>query len=306
MGMIKAHFDCSSASSSNGPTGRGRRDQSCDDVVISNDANDGSDAWEHSTYSSFGNYNILGRYGKNSELPSREFTVPTDADEIDIEFLFFEIDEWEVRDRISVVINDAYVYMGRMNKNKESGFYENIETEGIQLNRVEHTEPYGIDVNKYDGRIHVVKITIQPALYAESGRVTVGFHAIFGSGINHASFGVSNFKITAIGSCALYRRDLLASTAQQQQQPQEGVVPPVQDAVPGEPDMNGDDGGEGSYCSAEDFPCNGGDMVYVCHYSTRHGYQTFCIPESDSEILQFYSKDYCGPCVGGYGGLNWS
>jgi len=303
--MITAHFDCSSssASSSNGPTGR--RGQSCEDVVISNDANDASDAWEHSTYSSIGNYNILGRYGKDSELPSREFTVPTDADEIKIEFLFFEIDEWEVRDRVSVVINDAYISMGRMNKNKESDFYENIETEGIQLNRVKHTEPYNIDSNKYDGQIHMVKITIQPALYVKLGKVTVGFHAIFGSGINDVSFGVSNFKITAIGSCALYRRDLLTSTQQQQQQ-QEGVVSPIQNVVAGEPDMNGDDGEEGSYCLAEDFPCNGGDMVYVCHYSTRHGYQTFCIPESDSEILRFYSKDYCGPCVGGYGGLNWS
>jgi hypothetical protein len=27
----------------------------------------------------------------------------------------------------------------------------------------------------------------------------------------------------------------------------------------------------------------------MCHYSTRRGYQTFCIPEADSEILRFYS-----------------
>jgi hypothetical protein len=42
-------------------------------------------------------------------------------------------------------------------------------------------------------------------------------------------------------------------------------------------------------------------MVYACHYSARHGYQTFCVPELDSDILGFYPKDYCGPCVGGYG-----
>jgi hypothetical protein len=42
-------------------------------------------------------------------------------------------------------------------------------------------------------------------------------------------------------------------------------------------------------------------MVYACHYSARHGYQTFCVPEPDSDILGFYPKDYCGPCVGGYG-----
>jgi hypothetical protein len=61
------------------------------------------------------------------------------------------------------------------------------------------------------------------------------------------------------------------------------------------------------YCVSEDFPCEGegDDMVYVCHYSARKGYETFCIPESDSDILRFYPNDYCGPCEGGYGGL-WS
>ena len=56
------------------------------------------------------------------------------------------------------------------------------------------------------------------------------------------------------------------------------------------------------FCSAADYPCGDkDDMVHVCHYSARHGYQTFCVPEPDSDILGFYPKDYCGPCVGGYG-----
>jgi len=59
------------------------------------------------------------------------------------------------------------------------------------------------------------------------------------------------------------------------------------------------------YCVSVDFPCEGeeDDMVHVCHYSARKGYQTFCIPESDSDILRFYPNDYCGPCEGGYGGI---
>jgi hypothetical protein len=59
---------------------------------------------------------------------------------------------------------------------------------------------------------------------------------------------------------------------------------------------------KGHFCASEDFPCGEKDnMVYACHYSARHGYQTFCVPEPDSDILGFYPKDYCGPCVGGYG-----
>lgn len=60
------------------------------------------------------------------------------------------------------------------------------------------------------------------------------------------------------------------------------------------------------YCLSEDFPCEGDEanMVYVCHYSARKGYQTFCVPEADSDILRFYAHDYCGPCEGGQG-VTW-
>jgi hypothetical protein len=59
------------------------------------------------------------------------------------------------------------------------------------------------------------------------------------------------------------------------------------------------------YCSSGDFPCgDNGKLVHVCHYSSRLGYQTFCVPEPDSEVLRFYKNDYCGPCVQGFGGVN--
>lgn len=58
---------------------------------------------------------------------------------------------------------------------------------------------------------------------------------------------------------------------------------------------------DGHFCSSKDYPCGDDEgTVHVCHYSARHGYQTFCVPESDSDILLYYPKDYCGPCVGGY------
>jgi hypothetical protein len=54
------------------------------------------------------------------------------------------------------------------------------------------------------------------------------------------------------------------------------------------------------FCVHEDFPCEGDEenMVYVCHYSSRAGYQTFCIPEMDSDILRFNKNHHCGPCDG--------
>jgi len=54
------------------------------------------------------------------------------------------------------------------------------------------------------------------------------------------------------------------------------------------------------FCVHKDHPCEGDEekMVYVCHYSPQKGYQTFCIPEMDSDILQFDGRNHCGPCDG--------
>ena len=63
------------------------------------------------------------------------------------------------------------------------------------------------------------------------------------------------------------------------------------------------DAKDGHFCVSEDYPCGDDeDRVFVCHYSARDGYKTFCVPEPDSDVLAFYPKDYCGPCIGGYGG----
>jgi hypothetical protein len=82
----------------------------------------------------------------------------------------------------------------------------------------------------------------------------------------------------------------------------QGFKSPRLDTPANEPSVNEEDA---PYCVSEDFPCEGegSAMVSVCHYSTRKGYQTFCVPETDSDILRFYPNDYCGPCEGGYGGL---
>jgi len=79
----------------------------------------------------------------------------------------------------------------------------------------------------------------------------------------------------------------------------DNISPAVTDSIskPTNVDNNGS-----FYCVAADFPCSneggGKNMVHICHHSASVGYQTFCIPEADSEVLRFYQKDYCGPCVG--------
>jgi hypothetical protein len=55
------------------------------------------------------------------------------------------------------------------------------------------------------------------------------------------------------------------------------------------------------FCTSTDYPCGDkGNMVHVCHYSSKDGYQTYCVPESDADVIAYVPKDYCGPCIGGY------
>lgn len=57
---------------------------------------------------------------------------------------------------------------------------------------------------------------------------------------------------------------------------------------------------DGPYCAHKDFPCEGDEesMVHVCYYSSQSGYNTFCVPESDSDMLRFNENHHCGPCEG--------
>jgi hypothetical protein len=78
----------------------------------------------------------------------------------------------------------------------------------------------------------------------------------------------------------------------------ENATEDVKAKVASEPSTDGNDG---HFCVSVDYPCgDNDDHVHVCHYSARDGYKTFCVPEPDSDVLAFYPKDYCGPCVGGY------
>jgi hypothetical protein len=86
----------------------------------------------------------------------------------------------------------------------------------------------------------------------------------------------------------------------QQQQQQEDhsthklmIVDSLEMPLPSQPRLDG--AMDSYYCSNADYPCEG-SKVYVCHYSLKRGYATYCIPEPDSDILRFYDTDYCGPC----------
>jgi hypothetical protein len=139
---------------------------------------------------------------------------------------------------------------------------------------------------------------IIPNGYFSQGTLSIGFKALLNNtSIGH--YGIDNVHLATKCSDPNAGRMLLLEGA--------ATMTSMMGTAPAaaEPALEGED--ESFYCLSEDYPCDGGDdYVHVCHYSARLGYRTFCIPEADSEVLRFYANDYCGPCVGGFAGVQVS
>jgi hypothetical protein len=227
---------------------------------------------------------FLGRMGKENPDVSKTFVVPSRADKIIVDFDFYSIDGHDDGDKVYVGIQGTYLDLRLF---ESSTGTTNVLFNDILVTIVERRSYNAGFSSEMDVKLNI-QIEIPKKWYSD-GELEIGFRVHMSNSIVTSAGGVDNFVIEAIcdGRRALDdgRRAV------------EVKKPPAL-----EPSADGDDGS--FYCASEDFPCEDGSKTYVCHYSTRQGYQTFCIPEADSEILRFYSNDYCGPCVGGFGGAD--
>jgi hypothetical protein len=225
----------------------------------------------------FGFTTFLGRLGRENSDVSKIFTVPSTADKIIVEFDFYSIDGHDEGDKVLIGFQGTFLDLDLFasSTNTTSVLYNDIEVTIVE--RRSYDVGFG---NETDEKFHI-KLEIPKVWYSE-GELAIGFRVEMNKTATENGGGVDNFEISA--ECDGRR------AAEERNMP--GLEP-------------SDDAEDGSfYCLSEDFPCeDGANKVNVCHYSTRGGYQTFCIPETDSEILRFYSNDYCGPCIGGYGGV---
>jgi len=120
---------------------------------------------------------------------------------------------------------------------------------------------------------HLVSVSV-PGDYFLGKHIDVSVEVALHDIISKRSAGIDDVVVTVHGVCDMTGAKMVESTV---------------------------DSEEESYCLSADFPCGEDNMVHICHYSTYKGYKTFCVPEKDSEMTQFFANDYCGPCVGGYG-----
>jgi hypothetical protein len=218
---------------------------------------------------------FLGRMGQENPTTSKAFDVPADAAVAVVAFNVFEFGTWNDADQFVVRVGAADVDLANLiMDHATSGEIEGISWSGIRLN--------GGDLSS-----HQVSLSV-PKSYFATGKLNLAFSFDLSEGISSKSGGIDDLAITATGICG----DGVASDP--------ATHFGMANFNTGDEPSEGDNE-DGPHCSSEDFPCEGGDKVYVCHYSVFKGYTTYCVKEADTDIIRFYPNDYCGPCVGGYG-----
>jgi hypothetical protein len=228
---------------------------------------------------------FLGRLGRDNPEVSKEFPVPDGTGSVVLAFDFYNIDGVTPGDRAYVTIAGTSIDLGLFDSSGFGSVSANYNDITV-ITAKGRKQNLGFLSSELDQKFQV-EVTI-PARWYTSGMLEIGFKVKLQQGTDVTSAGIDNVRLTA--NCVpAQRRDL-----------EQSVPSPTLPVA--EPDMYVEDGG--SYCSTADFPCEGDGNVHVCHYDVRRGYQTFCLPEADSDVLRFYSNDYCGPCVGGYDSIN--
>jgi len=248
---------------------------------------------------------FLGRMGKEVNRVDKTFLVPAEASGVTVEFILYEIDEWEAEDKFSVIINNNRIDVGQFFENdaEDNLFnYESGSKFGITWLRYSITPSMNAAFNEsYADQAHKVELYIPP-IYYSTGNLNIVFSVDMNDIIENESAGIDNIKVTANGLC--YVNNTAFET---------GSVIPAKSGPNRLLDENErlselneqiHKAGyevETSYCSAKEYPCET-EKVNICHYNPHLGYQTFCVSEEESDIVKFYMNSYCGPCVGGFGG----
>jgi len=248
---------------------------------------------------------FLGRMGQGLEQVDKTYVISTEASSVTLEFIMYEIDEWEKDDKLSIIIDSARVDLGAFYEQDDDTNLFNYESGGkggITWLRYSITPAMNVAFNStFADQAHKVELHIPPSYYSD-GRLDIEFMVTMDDTIDNESLGLDNIKVTANGLC-FTNSSVFAG----------GSVIPAKSGPNRLLDENErlsklnaevldiDTDIEPAYCSAKDYPCEEG-KVHICHYNPHLGYQTFCVSEEESDIVKFYINSYCGPCVGGFGG----
>ena len=159
------------------------------------------------TYYEQGFSQFLGRFGLGSEEMSKSFYVPRDlgpdklmADQVQIEFALYQIDNWTATDQFFVGINGVIFNLGEMDATSIS---VDLSDEVADIKWERQTIAQGSDrgFGSQNDKKHLVKIIIPASVFPDE-KIRLGFRAVTTQPIESESAGVDDLVIAAYYDCA--------------------------------------------------------------------------------------------------------
>lgn len=148
---------------------------------------------------------FLGRFGREDDRAAKTFDVPNDAKSLTCEFLFYEIDQWEKRDRFLFIVGGTRLDLQQFGLQDPVNNPGNIyslsgKAGGISWQRTTETNSTDLGFSAAKDQKHKITVSIPSWYYAETGKLKVGFHLETSHATWSESAGVDDFKIIAHGT----------------------------------------------------------------------------------------------------------
>ncbi|WP_274877560.1 tandem-95 repeat protein [Vibrio harveyi] len=165
-------------------------------VIASDNFESGSNGWNANTESSqgFETGDMLGRIGGTGgdEAVSKTYDIPSDVNEVNISFSFYEIDSWDGESFQIFVGGEQLTTLENSAFRTQDGTTTLYDSNGNEVGEVVHGSSQGEGFSGWNDQAHQINLTVP----VEDGELQLGFGSTLNQDVWDESFGIDNIEIT--------------------------------------------------------------------------------------------------------------
>ncbi|PMO37145.1 polymer-forming cytoskeletal family protein [Vibrio sp. 10N.222.52.B12] len=165
-------------------------------VIASDNFESGSNGWNANTESSqgFETGDMLGRIGGTGgdEAVSKTYEIPSDVNEVNISFSFYEIDSWDGESFQIFVGGEPLTTLENSAFLTQDGTTTLYDSNGNEVGEVVHGSSQGEGFSGWNDQAHQINLTVP----VEDGELQLGFGSTLNQDVWDESFGIDNIEIT--------------------------------------------------------------------------------------------------------------
>ncbi|EOA9033252.1 tandem-95 repeat protein [Vibrio harveyi] len=165
-------------------------------VIASDNFESGSNGWNANIESSqgFETGDMLGRIGGTGgdEAVSKTYDIPSDVNEVNISFSFYEIDSWDGESFQIFVGGEQLTTLENSAFRTQDGTTTLYDSDGNEVGEVIHGASQREGFSGWNDQAHQINLTVP----VEDGELQLGFGSTLNQDVWDESFGIDNIEIT--------------------------------------------------------------------------------------------------------------